>query len=502
MEFSNETHGTSTYLVYTVPQDEQLDMVSVGMLVNNRIPGLAQTVFTQMDRTRYIKYNISTRIPADQLFMGPVSRQRFLGVIIGITTAMLSVEEYMLDPNSILLELGRMYLDVQTGETILICVPSGEQRDQLVNLKDFIKKIMYDTSFDQSEDCGYVTKIINYLNSSAVLVLSDFQEFLRSLAAERAQSQQSRPKPSIQAAPESGIPIRTVKKPTQSLESPPRQLPVSQPLPKTAEQKIEVPPSPPRPESATVEETEAEDKPISLMHLLRHYSKENAEAYKAQKGKKEKKEKKGPAASKRSKKGKGKPAPEGFMIPGAENSGHEAGELPVEVPQRQPEPQPVPVGAATQPASESFTPPPAFSLKPQPGPGAVLQAQSFGETDYFPDSEVQDETVILGVEQAAQRVAVPFLIRRKNNERIPVDKPIFRLGRDVDFNDYAILDNRHVGHSHCHLIQQDGEYFIQDDNSRNHTKVNGTVIPPGQPVKIAHGYTISVADEEFEFKLY
>lgn len=108
----------------------------------------------------------------------------------------------------------------------------------------------------------------------------------------------------------------------------------------------------------------------------------------------------------------------------------------------------------------------------------------------------------MGMDQDRPRAVTPFLVRRKNNERIPVDKPLFRLGRNADFNDYAIIDNKFVGHSHCHLIQQDGEYFIQDDNSKNHTMVNGKMIPPGQPVKIAHGYTISVANEEFEFKLF
>lgn len=514
MELSYETQGTSTYLVYTVPQDVQLDMVSVGMLVHNRIPGLAQTVFTQMDRTRYIKYNISAKIPADQLFMSPINRQRFLGLINGIINAMLSAEEYMLDPGTILLELSWMYLDVRTGEAVLICVPSEEREGKAVNLKDFIKRIMYDTSFDQSENCDYVTKIINYLNSSAGLVLGDFQEFIRSLTVEqprqsrqqsqpslpqsqrswsqheqfRPQPQQSWPQPSVQAAPKIGTPVQVADRPVPSMEAPPRQQFAAPPVPRIAEQKMEFPDPPIStvPESPAGEALNTENKQMSLMYLLRHYSKENAAYYKAQKGSKEKKT----AASQHSAKESQNPSPAGFVIPGAERDGQGMGVMPVKIPgQRYPEPQP---------ASAPFTPAPP----PRPIPQAALPVQSFGETDYFPDAESLDDTMIPDENQNRPQVVSPFLIRQKNNERIPVDKPVFRLGRSVDFNDYAIIDNRYVGHSHCHLIIQDGEYFIQDDNSKNHTMVNGTMIPPGQPVKIAHGYTISVANEEFEFKLF
>lgn len=59
-----------------------------------------------------------------------------------------------------------------------------------------------------------------------------------------------------------------------------------------------------------------------------------------------------------------------------------------------------------------------------------------------------------------------------------------------------------IGHCHCHIILRGGEYFILDDNSKNHTTVNGTVITPGTEVKIVRGQIIMLADEEFEFKLF
>ena len=47
--FKYENQGANTYLVYSVPPDNIVDTLSLGMLTNNSIPGLAKTLYTQMD---------------------------------------------------------------------------------------------------------------------------------------------------------------------------------------------------------------------------------------------------------------------------------------------------------------------------------------------------------------------------------------------------------------------------------------------------------------------
>ena len=60
--YSFENQGTHTFLVYTVAEDDVIDSMSLGMLTNNKIHGLAHTLFTQMDATKYIKYDVSAKI--------------------------------------------------------------------------------------------------------------------------------------------------------------------------------------------------------------------------------------------------------------------------------------------------------------------------------------------------------------------------------------------------------------------------------------------------------
>lgn len=105
MSFSFENQGTNTYLVYEIGAEDVLDTMSLGMLTNNAIPGLAAASFMQMDTAQYIKYNVSAKVSVSQLFSGAVNKKRLIGVFSGIVDAMLSAEEYMLDPNNLVLDL-------------------------------------------------------------------------------------------------------------------------------------------------------------------------------------------------------------------------------------------------------------------------------------------------------------------------------------------------------------------------------------------------------------
>ena len=123
--FSYENQGASTYLVYTLADGEAVDSMSLGMITNNTIPGLAGTMFMQMNAVRYIIYNISSRIPVSQFFSGPVNRRRLLGVFDGIVSGLLAAEEYMIDTDTVLMDLNYIYADVSACDAVLICLPAA-----------------------------------------------------------------------------------------------------------------------------------------------------------------------------------------------------------------------------------------------------------------------------------------------------------------------------------------------------------------------------------------
>ena len=519
--FSFENQGSMTYLVYRIAEDDIIDTMSLGMLTNNRIPGLIPVVYTQMDSTRYIKYNISSKISVKQFFEGQVNKKRLIGVFSGIAEAILSAEDYMIDVNTIMLDLNYMFADVSTCESVLVCLPlEGQKVNQ--DIGSFFKSIMFNTRFDQTENCDHVARIINYLNSTPVFSLLEFKTMLDRIKSDNPVTQHNntapvqikkeipvnnsstayvavKNQPPVKAETPCVVPVsntvqQVVKQPSVSLEKPASFAPKIQqndyqshlnqpsvPLSYETEQQSQV--------------TTPDGKTPSFFWLLMHYSKENKALYDASKN------------AKKSGKMTRSDASNGFDIPGNQKNtgfaipGQQSSSAFVQESQTQSK---FPIQQSAQQNVQVVSQIKTQSSYQQSysNNGTVLYGQSvsFGETTVL-DGGKMGETTVLS-EQSEQVTVKPFLIRAKNNEHIDINKPIFKIGKEKSYVDYFISDNTAISRSHAAIVTHEGQYFILDTNSTNHTYVNGRMIQSNVETPISHGTKIRLANEEFEFKLY
>ena len=575
MEFKFENQGTNTYLVYKIGDSDVIDTTSLGMLTHNHIAGLAPTQFTQLDTEKFIKYNVSSHITAKQFFSGPVNKKRLVGVFNGIVDALLSAEEYMIDPRSIIVDLNYMFADVTTCETILICLPILHADAKRIDMRNFFKSIVFGVQFDQTEDCDYVAKIISYLNSAPVFSLYEFKKILKDItnntninsgyyagvqnrqtpvaavknpvgAVNRTQGQpinshmQSRVLPPIAQQPIAQPPIAQRPIAQQPIAQPPiaqppiaQQPPVQPPMarppiaqptmvqssilkngvptnnsrvpvnsmkvPQQSNSKMAIPK-----QAENKQENNgnvgAPEKEISLMYLLQHYNKENAAAYKAQK---EAKKNKNNNAVQNSPV-QPYPAP-GQSVGYAPAVGNMQPNTSFAVP-GQPMPQKQPVSPASMPVGQphnlNMTALPQTNMQTAYSYPTVRESMSFGETTVLNGGGNGGETTVLNGTQQTKTKIMPFLIRYKNNEKIMLNKPIFRIGKEKSYVDYFIGDNTAVSRSHANIIDRGGRYFVVDTNSTNHTFVNGKIIQSNTETEIKQGDKISFGNEEFEFRLY
>lgn len=527
MNFRYETQGTNTYIVYEINDSEMLDSMTLGMITNNKIPGLAQSFFFQQDNTKYVKYNISSKVSAEQFLMGTVNRKRLIGVFRGIINAMISAEEYMIDTSSLCLDLDYIYTDVTTCETVVLCIPVIDADKVEVDLKGFFKNIVFSTQFDQTENCEYIAKLFNFLNGTSNFSIYDFKELLDEI--ERGEVPQ--PVSISQPTPAPVHPVVTPQ--VQPVVTPqPVQPPVSAQQTKQVQAEPTIKPVASAPSTGfaipgqkaepvqhaenvpTESQTVSDEKEMSFVYLMRNYTKENAAIYKAQqdakkaakatagpekKDKKDKKEKKGKEATT-------SPMNTAFAIPGQPTApAQPLKPNPVIVPQPASAPvvQPATYSAPQPSLYEAPTPQPIpVAPAPQPTPMAqpVGMPANFGETTVLSSAGI-GETTVLGASLVMQEIK-PYLVRSKNNEKIILDKPVFRIGKERSYVDYFIGDNSAISRSHANIVSRDGEYFVVDTNSTNHTYVNGGMLQSNVETKISHGTKIRLANEDFEFKLY
>ena len=96
---------------------------------------------------------------------------------------------------------------------------------------------------------------------------------------------------------------------------------------------------------------------------------------------------------------------------------------------------------------------------------------------------------------------IPHFVRKSTGEIINITKPEFVIGKSKTKADYAIENNSAISREHCIVVQRDGVNYIKDNNSTNHTYVNGVELQPGKEVLLKHKTEVRLGDEEFTFLL-
>ncbi len=581
--FEFETQGNSKYLVYEIDESDTIDSMSLGMLTNNQISGFATTSFVQIDSKKIIKYNISEMESAKILFEGIVNRRRLLGVFSGIVNALFSAEEYMIDPNGIVLDLDYIFTDRTTCETFLICLPIVNDDLREKNIGDFLKSIMYTLKFDQSENRDYVTSIVNFINDNQENFSAEaFKNLIESLITgtpvKQLTKKQKPKKTDVIEAKDFFVPSKNTV--SQSFQTQPQaQKTSSNDLQQTTfGGKGNIRRENKDLSNFVIHNTESEnktdtvgEKKITLLELLSHYNKENAELYKSQKearrGTAKKSDKKTSSNSKSSVKSKQQFS---FDIPGEESSEFAlpmlneleintdanikslSGKLKKDQQSATLPPQNDSVAAqhmgfadamphskrmdfgettvlgdnsAVNKSSviQSVTPQPVIqppiaqqSVTAQPivqqpvGISTVnildVAASSdnssrIGETTVL-NGRIGETTVLMQPIYQGPKTPPPHLLRSKNNEKIYIDKSVFRIGAEKNAVDYCITDNIVVSRTHASVISRDSRYYIVDMNSTNHTYVDGKMIPSNSEVELIHGTKVTFANEDYTFKVY
>lgn len=618
-KFEFENQGTNTYLVYTLEEEEEIDTMSLGMITNNHIKGIADTVYHQMDDIRQIKYNVTAKVSLKQFFAGAVNKKRLLSVFSAIIDAMSEIEDYMLDSKSILLDKEHIFINVATYEIGLICISVVRENEEGSDIGKFFKETVFTTQFDPTENTSYVAEFLSFFNSNPVFSIDAFKKELEKLDGfvgvnTPPVQPQVPPVSPVNVSPVNVSPVMPTPQPTpvpnpvpsggmnfsggginsvkpvslgkepihvvvQENVQPPKNLPNgNQPsgmnipgkvvppsnlnisgkgaMPSTMDipgkENVVIPGKGPAPVKEEATENKSNEKPMSTWYLLQHYSKKNAAIYKEQKAAK-KAEKQ---ASK--KKGKDEKEEESFVVPGAPvNQGNsqqiqnnnqqqvqqaQAMQQMQEEQRRQQQMQQMQEAQRRQQQAREAQRLQQLQMQQaqeiqrrqqleaqrlqqmqqmqqmqmqqtqQMQQMQMQQVQQTEEAQLLPpqvgkygDTTVLNqngagETTVLN-QNEVQQMQQPYLIRRRNNERIPINKPAFRIGKEKSYVDYFIGDNSAISRSHANIINREGKYFIVDTNSTNHTYINGVMIQSNVEMELAHGMNLRLANEEFEFRM-
>lgn len=504
--FEYETQGAATFLIYEKKEQDIVDTMTMGMISNNKIDGILPFIYVQIDEKTYFKYNVSSQNTLEQYFSGIVTKSRFLTVIKNLLSSFILAEEYMLETSAVVLKTPYIFVNPHTSETSVVVLPIMRENEGTV--EEFMRNLVFSTQFDQTEDCTYIAALINFLNSNPFFSIHKFKELVEDLLKEKPKMQNSGTVSRVtemkgaNATPESSVSLKKV----------------SPPVPTAVEKKEQVLPCAETPESSMMaQRTELPVPPAAKPSRKEEKGKEKKSLF----GKREKTEKTETPLK------KGVIAPPPFYSSSeqlASDNGSSA--KTVDHPAKE---KKALFGKKEQPKKQTSMAIPGMAIpnqqitpmtvqqtesKIQENPSKIQTAiptqevkmqkhsvatQNFGETTVL-NSPVFGETTVLDAMNPLQK-AQPQLIRSKNNERILLNKPVFRIGKERSYVDYFISDNTAISRSHANIITREQNYFLVDTNSTNHTFVNGTMIRSNEEVQINPGDMIRLANEDFEFKI-
>ena len=570
--FSFENINMNTNLVYKLEENDKLDHTTIGMLSNNKISNICSAKYSQVDNDIIIKFDVTSKVPAIQVFSGVLNKKWVIGLLESIYSAIVETQKYMLDLRQFVLNLNYIFMDVSTGQMDFICLPLLNMENN--DILSFIKDIIFNATFSQNEDNRYVSAIITYLNTEKNFSIDSLKKLIDSINNNSftnttttvqqnnipmQQNVQHNNIPMQQNVQHNNIPVQQnvqhnnipVQQNVQQNSIPMQQnvqqnnIPIQQysnvqNTRKKSGNKVAVPTVQSLPNVQAEQQLpinlQENEKKMSWLYLMCHYNKENSAKYKAQKA-----QKKNNAGVQNSLDYSN--ANQNFQIP-PNNKRDFARNIPqaqqplqsvqasvplvqnqipqtqIPVQQMQNKSQQIPISnsvvlnnvQSVQGSVESAGNK-VQNLHNQTqdvnsavsndvfSPNYSTTNADYGETTVLGGDNAYGETTVLGEENYQNKIS-PYLIRVKNNEKISINKAMFRIGKEKSYVDYFIDDNTYISRGHANILCKDGRCYIVDNNSRNHTYVNGEMITSGNEVELKNGDTIKLANEAFEFKVF
>lgn len=465
--FTLEMQGTNTFFTYQIQEGDKKDITTLNILKNNKIDGLLPFGYSQMNKDQFFRYNITSKITLEKFLLEIVTKEQILTIWMTIINTIMELEEYMINGNTLLLDLDKIYINVSTCKPELICMP-------LYNLKmtgqeEFFKGLIYKMRYSQNEDTSYVIRLIEYFNGSQPFSLIELKNLLESLSEKAASD----------ASNKTDIKNAMQYQPSEDLGRKQYDVEIKPILDTEVNNNFES-------KLYTLNSmTQAEPQsPVSIPAVSKDKIKEKKGLFwkKKSNSSKEKKNKKEKSKSK-VKTTKGMSIPSSMSIPGQAVSANDYF--------LKQEDKNIPVIENQNRNTQAST----YGVDNY----NMVAGTGFGETTVL-SMEVGETTILSQDMQNDAEIPerATYIIRKKNGDKRLIHKSEFKIGKEASYVDFCIEDNSSVSRTHANIIRENGKLYIMDNNSTNHTYVDNKIVMPGEKIELFHASQIRLADEEFE----
>ena len=176
VSFKVRNIGSEKYLSYILNDDCEFDEELLDYLEENKIPELIDIIYEEDDENDYLTYNVTGRTTVDALLSNTVNAEKILGIVRGVASGIGNLRDLGIPASYVILHKGFTYVNPVTYDVGMLCVPVEADANINAEFRTFVKDILTSVKYDDSEDCNYVARVLNLLNTDKFTVRNFYSQ--------------------------------------------------------------------------------------------------------------------------------------------------------------------------------------------------------------------------------------------------------------------------------------------------------------------------------------
>lgn len=159
---------------------QQLSEWEFNAINSDEVTGLLHLDARKKGLIYNLEYDITGYIPFLEFLRIPMNREIFARVLDNILENLRSVNEKHFNPQLILYDMDKIYINPSTQRLFFAYVPL-QPFENGGSLQQMLRSIIQHGAFDEEEDCAYITEYVGILNNGINFSAFDLEEYAKRL---------------------------------------------------------------------------------------------------------------------------------------------------------------------------------------------------------------------------------------------------------------------------------------------------------------------------------
>lgn len=433
------------FLFYEIKNKDNIHINDLKLLRSRSIDSILPLQIICNKEETYIRYDLISEITANEYLKDKNSKDKLYWFLLELARSLKTIEKSTLKLSNVILNKEKIYIDTITNKLLLIYMPIATISDtqESISLKEFLTEVVFFNTYDDTDDTKFFVKVFNFIVGNDDITIEQLNRFIESLDYylkpdfKHELEDKYILKENITSSKQVNYNEQNFEDNIESVKQ----------IEKENEIKNEI------------------DKPIEIIEI-NNIDDNTIEGHYSSK-----------------------------KVSNIDNSKIEIEE---EINYKR-------VTRAEYDEEKNISEkiniskPTEINIIPNVDNSICIKIDNYDgdKIDNFIDNEMQTTAL----DESDNLNLKPYLFIKNINEKVIIDKEIFRLGRDKNNVDYNIL-SRAVGRQHALIIRKENDYYFKDNNSKNGSFINGNRVKANTEYKICHKDKLTLANEDMIFKLY